>query len=248
MQVNSAELRVSSIDELMKSSRLLSTLPGYIGLKDHNSRIFLVNNNVAALTGYASPQCFLDKEIFDEDLNCQASELMDEFIEQDQRVFTSKKVVKELIYAQYANGQPYVFYNERYPIVNSQNEVIAIWCAATDITNINIIDFSMAYTQLTDYYLNGKSKRQFIINLSDDSDDTDENELSKRQYQCIYYLLRGYSAKQIANQLGISSRTVETHIHRLKVKYQCTSKSQLIETVLSHGFLNTISSRFLFDN
>lgn len=57
------------------------------------------------------------------------------------------------------------------------------------------------------------------------------NSLSVRQKECFFFLVRGYTAKQIAQQLGLSYRTVETHINHLKNKFNCRTKGQLIEMV-----------------
>ncbi len=52
--------------------------------------------------------------------------------------------------------------------------------------------------------------------------------LTLRQYDCLYYLIKGMSAKQIAHTLGLSSRTVEDHLHRLKEKFHCNTRFDLI--------------------
>lgn len=51
--------------------------------------------------------------------------------------------------------------------------------------------------------------------------------LSERQYQCLAMLGKGKSAKEIAKQLKISFRTVETHIDNLKIKLDCNRRHDL---------------------
>lgn len=53
--------------------------------------------------------------------------------------------------------------------------------------------------------------------------------ISKRELQCLYYLIRGYSLKQIAHVLKISSRTAGHHIDSAKNKLNCYHRSDLIE-------------------
>ena len=53
--------------------------------------------------------------------------------------------------------------------------------------------------------------------------------LSKREAQCIYYLLRGQSAKEIAKNLRLSPRTVESFIDTIKRKTGIHNKTKLIE-------------------
>lgn len=56
---------------------------------------------------------------------------------------------------------------------------------------------------------------------------------SKRELECILLTMRGKSAKQVAYDLGISSRTVEEYLNNVKVKMNVFSKSELIEKALS---------------
>jgi len=61
--------------------------------------------------------------------------------------------------------------------------------------------------------------------------------LTKRQRDCLYYLARGMTAKQIAHQLNLSQRTVEHHLNTIKHKLNCHSRSELVEAALSMNLL-----------
>lgn len=52
--------------------------------------------------------------------------------------------------------------------------------------------------------------------------------LNRRQRECLYYLLQGYTAKKTAAEMCISPRTVETYIDQLKIKFKCSSKLSLL--------------------
>ena len=56
--------------------------------------------------------------------------------------------------------------------------------------------------------------------------------LTKREKECLHLLVYGMTAKQIAKELGIAYRTVESYINTIKVKMGCFSRSQLIAKVL----------------
>jgi len=60
--------------------------------------------------------------------------------------------------------------------------------------------------------------------------------LTQREISCLQLLAKGYSMKRIANKLGISPRTAETHFYNIKSKYKLQSKDQLVE--LWHSQLN----------
>lgn len=60
----------------------------------------------------------------------------------------------------------------------------------------------------------------------------DKYKLSSRELDCIYYLIRGKSAREIAEKLNLSTRTIESHIINIKDKINVTSKSELIEKIV----------------
>jgi DNA-binding CsgD family transcriptional regulator len=66
-----------------------------------------------------------------------------------------------------------------------------------------------------------------------------QTSLSVRQNECLFYLVKGYTAKQTAQKLGCSHRTIETHIDHIKNKLKCTTKGQLIELAFENGFVET---------
>lgn len=57
--------------------------------------------------------------------------------------------------------------------------------------------------------------------------------LTEREKQVAYHLIRGKTAKLIAEALFISPRTVEVHLENLKGKFGVHSKTVLIEKLLS---------------
>jgi DNA-binding CsgD family transcriptional regulator len=61
--------------------------------------------------------------------------------------------------------------------------------------------------------------------------------LSKRERECLFYIVCGKSAKSIAKILGISNRTVESYIEHLKEKFHCHNKADLIESAIKSGLV-----------
>jgi DNA-binding NarL/FixJ family response regulator len=54
------------------------------------------------------------------------------------------------------------------------------------------------------------------------------NILSPKEKEVLLLLAMGFSTKLVARELKVSTRTIETHIDRLKQKLQAYSKAQLI--------------------
>lgn len=65
--------------------------------------------------------------------------------------------------------------------------------------------------------------------------------LTKKEYVCAQFLVRGKTAKEIAQLLLLSPRTVETHIDHLRMKTACHTKTELIN-YLAHLNLTMIQS------
>lgn len=77
------------------------------------------------------------------------------------------------------------------------------------------------------------------INFADNN--TNTLGLTKRQSECLYHLVRGLTAKQIAKVLGLSNRTVEFYLENLKEKFNCSNKSDLITKAFEMGFGNNLN-------
>ncbi len=72
--------------------------------------------------------------------------------------------------------------------------------------------------------------------------------LSNRELECLFFILRGRSAKQIGEYIHLSKRTIEFYIENIKNKFGCHSKSELLVQAVSMGCMNIIPPRFLQDN
>ena len=64
--------------------------------------------------------------------------------------------------------------------------------------------------------------------------------LTNRQMDCLYYFLRGKTAKETAVILRLSKRTVEFYLENLKNQFSCQTKAELIDKAISHGFMNVL--------
>lgn len=55
--------------------------------------------------------------------------------------------------------------------------------------------------------------------------------MTRRELECCSLLMRGDSIKIAANKLGLSPRTVETHINNVKHKTSCMTKTTLLDLI-----------------
>ncbi len=63
--------------------------------------------------------------------------------------------------------------------------------------------------------------------------------LTSREIEVLRLLARGYTNRQIAEQLGISPRTAEGHRANLSAKLGLHSRVELVEYAEKHGLLNS---------
>lgn len=52
-------------------------------------------------------------------------------------------------------------------------------------------------------------------------------QLTRRQQECLYYFINGFTAKEIAKELNISYRTVQDYLAIVYQKYGCSTKQEL---------------------
>ena len=69
--------------------------------------------------------------------------------------------------------------------------------------------------------------------------------LSTRELECLFFTLRGKSAKQIGEIMQLSKRTIESYIESIKNKAGCQNKADLLVLAVSQGYMNFIPPQFL---
>jgi LuxR family transcriptional regulator, transcriptional regulator of spore coat protein len=66
---------------------------------------------------------------------------------------------------------------------------------------------------------------------------TDQRGLTEREMQVLELAAYGYSAKQIASQMGIAPRTVEGHIETVRLKMRARNKAHMVRQAVQSGVL-----------
>jgi two-component system, NarL family, response regulator NreC len=64
--------------------------------------------------------------------------------------------------------------------------------------------------------------------------------LSERELSVLRYIAQGYTNKEIANQLGLSVKTVETYKARSMEKLGLRSRVDIVRTATDHGWLTQL--------
>ncbi|NRB10681.1 MAG: helix-turn-helix transcriptional regulator [Rickettsiaceae bacterium] len=117
------------------------------------------------------------------------------------------------------------------PIHNEEGNVIGVFTSSNDITNLIFKKYNSL--NLLDKRFTSNLKHKKYILTSEFS----PLSLTKKQKECLAWVIRGKTNKEIVYLMGISCRTVDEHIQKMKLKLDCNSKSQLIEKAIDSGFL-----------
>jgi DNA-binding CsgD family transcriptional regulator len=91
-------------------------------------------------------------------------------------------------------------------------------------------DLLAVYSMLKEDYFS-----QYLVTLqrslhSLQSDNLDG--LTQRETECILFLSLGYTAKDMADELGLSPKTIQHHLENIKQKLGCRKKSHIVKSVL----------------
>ena len=76
------------------------------------------------------------------------------------------------------------------------------------------------------------NKQPSLVELQNQLTTKIKQSFSKREIECLYYLMKGKTARETSIHLNLSPRTVEYYLDTLKEKLACRKKSEIIEIVL----------------
>lgn len=172
----------------------------------------------------------------DYDIPSKMANAASQFIELDALSLRSHKKMTTIEFQNYSSGWEGMLV-ERTPVLPTRVAIQAI-----EITKTPFFNLARSLMNFDQFYWNEKQKEGVSYLLEEDSL---RLPLSQRQQECLFYLTRGKTAKQIARILGIHHRTVDTHIFFIKEKLACSTKEQLIEKAFESGFVYSIPKSLL---
>lgn len=219
-----------------KFNESIKQLPGFVMWKREDLLFGGANLETAKLEGFSSIDNMIG--ISDYDLKSPSVEFADQFRELDTFAFQNKTKYKLLAIMKSADHSLYYLCAQSSLIYNEEKNLAGNIITGTFLPPTIISPLMHFFGE------NEMIKRQSCSIYKIDNT-VDHLKLSSRELECLFYLLRGKTAKATAIILKISFRTVEQHISNLKLKFCCESKSQLIEAAMAKGYLYKIPSSVL---
>ena len=143
----------------------------------------------------------------------------DQLIHHDQEAMRTENGVVREEHVILADGRPAVMMSTKQPYHNRKGDI-----AGTIGISINISHLKMQ-PKLKDEHLFDTYKQWR----------EEDNKLTHRELECIQWLIKGKSASEIALILGVTKRTIETHIENIKSKVNCYKQFQLGYILAKYG-------------
>lgn len=217
---------------MFKETNLIEQLPGYIWWKDMNSIFLKTNANSARILGFTHPDELIG--IKDHDVRCKAAENAMYYVEEDQKVQSSSTPMSFLNLSTYLNDEVTVLFVQKALFFDVDSTPLGVAGQGIELNKRLLKNLPLLWEEL---FMRPDKKNRTTYHFSHGYGDI---ALSKRQAQCLFYVLRGKTCKMIAKILQLSPRTVESYLDDIKAKMGCLNKVQLIEKAIDLGFLEII--------
>ncbi len=223
----------------LQANDIVDNLPGLVWVKDRQLNYYACNNQLIAFTGLKDKDKIIGKSDFD-----LSWEKYAEYYRQGDDPILKGKSITYLHPMQFPSGKEALILTRKTPIKNSFNDIVGIMGLVTYLPGTNRIELIKKLNQFDCALWGGRRdiQAQYIL-----ADNFNNLEISKREADCLFYLIRGKTAKEIAIILFISKRTVEKHLESIRIKFNCESKSQVISKAIEMGFVDYLPNDFFIN-
>ncbi len=189
---------------------ILYNMPGFVYWKNRKSQYLGFNKNMVILSGL-SREALWGKT--DEELNWGVKEA-ESFQKDDQEVIESGgiKITEHQLPIKRVDGNNMVVRTEKSCLIDERGHIVGVLGVAMDVTDEKLIP-------------------KFVNHL---------NLFTPRESDVFNYIFLGLTSKKIAKRLELSHRTIEDYVERIKIKLDCTSKSEITETAIRLGIVRRV--------
>lgn len=232
----------SQPDNIEFLKQMLTQMSGYIVVMDTNSKAIYSNDSTAQTFGFTGEEALLGHDAYD--MRCPAVECAEDFIKQDKYVQKTGSTLTILDIHGYAQGQQKIILTKKTPF-HLNGKLVGSICHGIEIYSTSLARISGALLESDKQYYpkNKKEERTYTIGAI-----TGNNKLTKRELECVFYWIRGYTVKEMGKTLGLSPRTVEAYINSIKLKWGCQYKSEAIKYALVNGYFSYVPQGVLDGN
>jgi DNA-binding CsgD family transcriptional regulator len=220
---------------------VFDTMPGSWGCKDEHSNYLYINDTLATITGFDSKHDAVG--LTDYDLPCDAAACANLFREQDKEVMQKGQTLRILDIHPCARGEWRAFIFSKMPLHDMDGNIAGTIFHGEEISEKSTLELGNILVSVTLPNINNHtlvSGTSYVISRC-----CEQPQLTPREAEVLFLLLRCRSPKQISVVLNISLRTVERHIDHMKFKFCAGSRSELLDRAIEMGFLNQVPETLL---
>lgn len=222
-------------------SHFIRQMPGIAALKTPDSVYAAANQLCAQMAGYKRLDNYIGTD--DYEWKCDAVEYADEIRRQDQLVLQTGKTWNSFNIMNFSEGCTYYFSNKSV-FSDPSGKIIGVLFLGTILSDMAIINTLASLMQIDP--LKSKRKNQCSV-YTINQEHENELGLTQREEECLFYILRGKTAKEIGKILNISHRTVEVYILNIKDKFGCQSCKHISAKAIESGYFYHIPASLLAD-
>jgi len=189
--------------------------PGFMGWKDKHLRYMGCNHNFATMLQIQDPSRIIGLSDYDLIDYTEDSFL---FHRSNDLLALAGKTVQCL----HVSTTPYdgtVFNIIKKPLLNNREKVIGVIFHCSPFHQAE-------FHKLLSY--NSSAVDKPFVNIY---------KLSKRELECLSYLLQGKNVREISIEMTVSKRTIETYIDNIKSKFHCRTKTEVIIKAIYNGYM-----------
>ncbi len=214
----------------------INQIPGYFSVVTTDSKYISANlNTIRKLCGHLDMDTLFGATYGD--ISGLVAEQHDNFVVQDQETLQRNASIKIIARCCFVKDNWITVFGEKFLIRDEEDNIAGVACHLYDITSSNIIDIYRVMSLMKNQTSPKKLAQQFSYMLEQGYPDV---QLSNRETEILFFLLRGKSNKQIAALLHLSPRTIESYVERIKDHLICKSKAEVIEKGIFLGYMNIL--------
>lgn len=175
------------------------------------------------------------------EIKCDAASAAPIFEEQNNYVFETGREMISLELHAYAEGAQRFLRSRKSPLYDEAGFIKAVECSCHELQHKDLNLFLAQLLRIDHYITNDHGTYHTRANYTCQQ----VPHLSPRESECLFFLVRGFTAKEISHRLGIATPTVNSYIENLKSKLNCNSRSQMIERAAELNLLPVIPTSLL---
>lgn len=213
---------------------LFDQMPGLWGCKDEHSVFMYANAAYGRAVGVGHHLDMVGRTDFD--TPCDTAACAGLFQAQDKEVMVSARPLRILDIHPFSGGKWCAYLFTKTPLIQ-QGEIIGTIFHGVDITSARTLELGSLLGRIR---AGAGQEGQLSYLVGDHAGSVD---LSPREAEVLFFLIRGKRVKDVAVALDLSPRTVEQHVATLRHKFSATSQCELIDQAINSGYLDYIPER-----